>query len=380
MRQFYKFSCVIVAIAMFCLAVVPASVAIDDSWYTVSENTAIELCEDQAIQEFTALLNHWTTYDSNGQKIMSYPEYYGGAYINDNKSLTIQVTELTRKVIEDLGSIVDLKNITFETVSYSYNTLLFERDRVAKQMHLRSSVVEIVGVGIQASTNSINIYVYDPDNKLESRTHNSNDISTFPNKALIAMTEKPSVCAAVEPGSPISNRSVGFWARNADGDLGIVTAPHSSISEGDTIRINGTVFGVAETPYFSGYVDAVFIKRTNSTFTPTRSITGFNFGLSTRTYVAMPEGAMVYSKGISTETDTGTVVERDFVTSYGVTGARATNECRGGDSGGIVAGGGNGATRYVAGIVTGRYGSESVGSLIYVEASDIVSTLDITIY
>lgn len=375
MKKAYKFICLTMIIAILCMTFAPAVMAAENGNHLALESVTLQLREDEAIKKFNALLDCWTAPTNLNET--NYPDYYGGAYINGDKNLTIQVTGLTKTVIEDLSNIIDLKDVTLEVVDYSYLTLLSEKNKVAEKMYSGNTAMEIAGVGIQASTNSINIYIYDPENKLESKSINIDAISNFPNRTVIATKEKPSVCAAVEPGSVIKDRSVGFWARNADGDLGIVTAPHASIDEGETIYINGTVFGIAETPYYEGNVDAVFVRRTNSTFTPTRSISGFNFDLSTLTSVALPEGATVYSKGKETENDTGTVVERDYEATYGIVCTRATNACVSGDSGGIVAGGGNGATRYVAGIITGRTGNNT---LLYVEARNILNTLDVTIY
>ena len=54
----------------------------------------------------------------------------------------------------------------------------------------------------------------------------------------------------------------------------------------------------------------------------------------------------------------------------------ASNLCQGGDSGEIVAGGGNAKIRNVAGIVTGQHQNK----LIYVKVMELKSRLNITVY
>lgn len=64
---------------------------------------------------------------------------------------------------------------------------------------------------------------------------------------------------------------------------------------------------VAETPCYSGDVDAVFIKCTNESYSPTRYVPGWGFFLESSAYVALPVGATTYSRGITSSIKMGTI-------------------------------------------------------------------------
>lgn len=102
----------------------------------------------------------------------------------------------------------------------------------------------------------------------------------------------------------------------------------------------GTAFGYAEQFNLDESVDAVFVKRTNTNFTPSRYVQGHGFSLVSNSYVSLPVGATVYSRGNTSKNKTGTVLDVNYscsLSGYSFTDmVKASNSVDGGDSVGIV--------------------------------------------
>lgn len=350
------------------------------------------LKENVANDKYNTLLKNWA-YDPNliDDVNAEFPEFYGGAYINDNKELVIQVTTLNDDVRTYFSNMIDLTDTVFEEVKYSYDELKAEKDKLVEKMRSgkneRTTPFEYIsGVGISFPENSISLYVTKPQSVKSSADINcesvKQSISSFENIDIIFTSEEDTTVGDVRPGSGISwltqSRSAGFWAKKANGDIGIITAPHGSITSGTTVKYGAANFGVAQTPYSS--VDAVFIKRTNSNMTPSRKPAGWTFELVSNQYAVLAVGSTSYSSGATSGADWGTVKDINYTTSYGLTNTvRTTSACDSGDSGGIVAGGGSSVgSQYAVGIINGKQGG--TGYLIYVKASYILQTLNVSVY
>lgn len=383
-----KFIAFVLAFVLCCTSCITAFAA--DTTKNVISTETLQSKEDEANAKYNQLLREWAHNPEYIDDICAdFPSFYGGAYIDSEKNLVIQVTELSDANIAYFSSIIDLDNVQFEVVNFSFSELMAEYEAILSQIkkeNTRVSECPIDGVGLSMRNNAINLYIIQPENAIASTysiQETIDTVTTFENIRIIESTEQDATCATVEPGSGISNgnynRSVGFWAYDEDDNLGIVTAPHSSIASGDTIKIGSSTFGTADTPYFSGEVDAVFIRRTNSSFTPTRNITGWDFDLQSSGYTILAEGSTTYSKGITSGCQTGEIIDISYSTSYGISNCVVTSApCASGDSGGIVAGSGNSTSRYVAGIITGTRGGTNY--IIYVKISKILSTLDLSVY
>lgn len=139
MKKAYKFICLTMIIAILCMTFAPAVMAAENGNHLALESVTLQLREDEAIKKFNALLDCWTAPTNLNET--NYPDYYGGAYINGDKNLTIQVTGLTKTVIEDLSNIIDLKDVTLEVVDYSYLTLLSEKNKVAEKMYSGNTAI-----------------------------------------------------------------------------------------------------------------------------------------------------------------------------------------------------------------------------------------------
>lgn len=356
--------------------------------------TYSEYKESVAIEKYNILLAHWA-YDKRypSDEYADFPSFYGGAYIDDSKNLVIQLTSLDKSIIAYFKNLIDLNDVVFEKVEYSFSTLIVEKDAaVAKMAEANTKYAEtITAIGLSMQKNAINMYLDMPSVERHQIDVKEicNYLTSFERINIIEANGKDQPAAAPAPGDAISisgTRSIGFWAYDSNGYLGIVTAPHDSVDDGDPAYIGGVRFGTASTPYCGGNVDAVFIRRTNSSFTPTRYIAGHETFYASGTFNALPENATAYSRGCVNNHKSGRVLDITYSAWYGEDHNNITinncalveARCDPGDSGGIVVGGGNVNTRYIVGIIAATQGNTY--NLIYSKASYMISTLNCTIY
>lgn len=361
--------------------------ALQNSVSVLSEE--LQAKENAANEKYNTLLRYWA-FDPQYVSDMNadFPAFYGGAYINEGKELVIQVTELKDDITAYFASMIDLEDVVFEEVKYSFLELKAEYDAIREQLNPYSrdaTVACISGIGLSFRNNSINLYVVAPEESSAS-TYSDQDVksrvSSFENIRVITTSGMDIPCTGVRPGTGMTSGSiwrgsVGFWAYDQNNNIGIVTAPHWMIIKGDIFKIGSDTFGTAASPYYSGNTDAVFVKRTNDDFTPSRYVSGFN--LKSNAYIYLAEGSTTYSKGNVSGYQTGTVTDVNYTTSYDIYDCVLCDvPSQGGDSGGIVAGGGDAVTRYTAGIITGS--QEGTDNMIYIKAANIINNLGVSIY
>ena len=358
--------------------------------------TVQEAKENRANDKYTTLLTHWA-YDKEhiDDVYADFPSFYGGAYINDDQELVIQVTNSDAETINYFKNLIDLTDVKFEKVIYSYSTLVAELDAATSRMtdNDKKFTNAVSALGISIPKNSLNIYVVADDvakNQLDIQAI-CKSVTTFENINVVEVGSRDVPCGDVYPGSELStpggNRSVGFWAYDANSNLGFITAPHDSMAKNDLVYINGTTFGRAATPYFSGGVDAVFVKRSNTSLTPTRYVSGHGTSHASGTYKTLAVGSTIYSRGKDSGARSGKIQDTSYTVTYELSPGEnftlgkcvlTSAYCQEGDSGGIVVGGGNSGTRYIVGIITGRRMSNNY--LIYVKAGTLLQRLGCTIY
>lgn len=360
----------------------------------MSENLQIK--EDAAIEKYNLLLKRWAyNLDYIDDIDANFPEFYGGAYIDDNKELVIQVTSLNDSVRAYFGDIISLTDVSFKEVEYSFEQLKEEQksvsDKLVSEMSIYALGKGITGVGISVKDNSISLHM-GSDSELEEtviKNQIGETLSSFENVNIVTEEDEIQPLDVINvplyPGNSIVDsgggiRSVGFWATKSNGDIGIVTTPHGLLSKGEIMKKGSVTFGVCDTPYFNGSVDAVFVKRTNANIDPSRVPAGFSFSLKSNAYTLLPEGATVYQSGVTSGAKVGTVKEISYTSSDLGFSDLVVLSCTSanGDSGGIIAGAGDSSVKYVAGIILGSQGSTN--NTLYIKSSKILSTLGISVY
>jgi len=343
--------------------------------------------ESEANEKYNILLREWAYDEERIDDVNAdFPDYYGGAYIDESKNLVIQVTSLNDEIRAYFDDLIELENVIFEVVEYSYENLKCEKEAIVEKMKSQEfDSFSLTGVGISFENNSVTAHV---EPRSDTRSINNaeikKEISSFENVDIIWGVGQDEPTLDVRPGAQLTvagthSGSVGFWARDSYGNLGIITTPHDVIKLGDTVKIGNSTFGTAQTPHYNSYVDAVFIERTSNSMNPSRQVTGTIYDVKSGTFTILAVGSSVCMVGGVTGAATGFVEDVNYTASYGLTNTVMTSIVAAkGDSGGIVAGGGTSTSKYIAGIVAGR--NLSTGTMFYVKAGTILSHLNISIY
>ena len=422
----------IVSCAVFSYAAPTQPAPVQKS--TIAEEELQRIAELSS-DKYNHLLQVWSkdpNYPSDTDA--NFPDFYGGAYVDDNKELVILVTILNDETIDYFGNLIDLEHVRFSLADNSFQELLYVQETIENCLDSNSldenSSALITGTGISIKENAVIVYAAteDLDNICNSFTRvysarnsqpynirfrslwmNTDPVrytvpeqnnETFPyNVSGILVQPGGPVCVHVS-GNKILPTSVGFWAKNSSGELGIVTAAHGEIQSGQSVYASKTgyyrdeYFGYISNAICRDEVDAAFVKRNTSDperFPPVRYVDGWDFNLKSTTRL-MAEGEEIYKKGIETGVTRGKVTDINFnPNSYDSTiklTSAVLTDCVAdvSDSGGIVAGGGTTSSRYVVGIVAGGmwYGTPSGQTtpvqMYYSKAPSILSALKLTLY
>ncbi len=354
----------------------------------------LEKKQADANRKYNILLDQWRDDDRN----IVYPDYYGGGYLDDNKSFVMNITEPEEQVRTNFEGIISLDNITFKQVKYSYSTLLSKQKELTAKMKELGEIcqAEIIGVGVVSNGNGllVQVKVQDFEKRKEDLHRNiKNALGGFENIILESCSGIEECSTTLYLGTKILNynsleaswsgRSIGLWCK-VDNKIGILTSPHNSIKEGDNIYISSnSVFGVATTPYYNNLIDAVFIERTNANYTYTNKVNGWDVQLVDDSYSTLPdslENTTVYAEGYTTGNISGTIKSIAYDTSKFTDNVLTTAQCNLGDSGGVVFVDSNGNGRYLmAGLIRAKVGTDDVpGDMIFCKYKNIRQSISIT--
>lgn len=354
----------------------------------------LEKKQTDANRKYNILLDQWKDDDHN----IVYPDYYGGGYLDDNKGFVINITEPEEQVRTNFESIISLDNITFKQVKYSYSTLLSKQKELTAKMKEVGEIcqAEIIGIGVVSNGNGLLVQVKVQDfetHKEDLHRNIMNTLGGFENIILESCSGIEECSTTLYLGTKILNyvssedewygRSIGLWCK-VDDKIGILTAPHERIKEGDTIYIShDTEFGVATTPYYNDLIDAVFIERTNANYTSTNIVNGWDVQLVDDSYSTLPdslENTTVYAEGYTTGNISGTIKSIVYDTSKFTDNVLTTAQCNHGDSGGVVFVDSNGNGRYLmAGLIRAKVGiGNEPGDMIFCKYKNIRQYISIT--
>ncbi|NBI67087.1 hypothetical protein D1646_09695 [Pseudoflavonifractor sp. 60] len=428
--------CIIASIIFSCMAYTFAYNGQDihdsaSSSTSTSSAEELEYISNLGTEKYNYLLDVWREDGAYSRtQDISYPSFYGGCYEDDNKDFVIMVTSLDQEVIDYFENLIDLNYVRFSLVENSYQELLDGKATI-KQLLSSGAFGESItklftGTGISQRENAVNVYLATEDiaairdtieqvyaantykpcklrfisawyDVVELEASEPNEQDDFQQPYLVNG-------AFVEPGGPIRVNgvplSVGFWAKDYLGNLGIVTANHGRFYDGLEAYASKAEDGSTATAYFGkvtsntwygGSVDASFVRRMDNRFGVINYVSGWDFYLKSET-IDMKEGQEIFKKGIASGATRGKVIELGFdPSSVAETDSKLTSvvltDCYAQpyDSGGIVAGGGSTSSRYIAGIIhAGAYRVSSSGAvegpyMMFSQASDILKKIRVTL-
>lgn len=271
-----------------------------------------------------------------------YPDYYGGAYINDENKLVVLITRkhsMTREAESIQAEFID--DVEYKTCYNSYNRLMDVIDSIKNSQILTSEhLAHVSMLGIDDVDNKVFICLsndmediqsaYNWDDSIivcyqgnclyeesSSRIVDSLD-ATFPNPP----TYPALLCGDsiyMKEGTVWFGGSIGYRAIDASGTEGFVTAGHNiGLSENAVCPHTGEVIGCAiESYYKENYLDAAFCMLTNKKFNLTNNINYTIKGnpatnhwdtLSTHIVSKMIKGTIVYMSGMRSKNQQGRVI------------------------------------------------------------------------
>lgn len=314
----------------------------------------------------------------SGEKI--YPDYYGGSYINDNGQLVVYVTNGAERPTV----LKNNENVIYEPCTYSYNKLLSVMNELNEYKFKKSD---------SAIANNFNEFgLYDSENRIIVKFDRLSDQSIKEFKENVSDSDTIKFEQGTGPiqmeinvdaGSSISvpggTASVGYRVKRS-GVVGFVTAGHAA-SAGGIISSGGTAFASCVVSRQSGNADAAFCKITNTSYSPTNTLSGTSNSLST--IISEPGVGTVINKiGQSTGHTSGKVLSTNVTATFS-SGATISNLTTAdytsapGDSGGVIYSYiGSTNTRLTLGIHTGAGGS----TRYYTKANEINSALGTSRY
>lgn len=294
---------------------------------TILVNAAEEPINDVSVQENAAvtyerLISSFPSTRSNsGEKL--YPDYYGGSYINDNGQLVVYVTDETARP-EVLS---DNTDVIYKPCTYSYNELVSVMDDLNDYKFSNSD---------DSIANNFNEFgLYDSENCVIVK------LDELSEERIQEFKEKVSDSDAIEfeqgngpintevnvtAGSAISysggSASVGYRVKRGN-TVGFVTAGHAANSVGKSIQYNGTTFATCQVTQQRGNADAGFCAITNSSYTPTNTLSGTSNTLST-TISEPGVGTVINKIGRSTGHTSGKILSTNVTATF-TSGATISN-------------------------------------------------------
>ena len=353
----------------------------------------LRLIEDISAQQYDQLMTSYKydAYTGTTTSNNMYPDYYGGAYINDNGRLTVVVVGDIEDAALDINNRIQSTGIEYESGDFSYNDLhstketilnifisyyhQYKNDMENADSAIRAFLINFIGVGIGQQQNSVIVHLYNID---EETIENVKKV--IPDEEYIIFEQRGYAIedTSHEPGSPIfpsdagafEHGSMGFRCRfTKDGVTykGFVTAGHMLHDEDDLLKTSVQFYSRATRnsseiigePVAYSYtnatmtnnVDVAFIALSN-TSDSVSSEDRYGNSLVDNYFTTISEGRSVSMSGagsIDSADDynnrnasmVGEVVDNDysFVSASGVTLSdvlRCDYSAVGGDSGGVV--------------------------------------------
>lgn len=114
--------------------------------------------ESISVEKYNILMREWAfDPDYISDTNADFPEFYGGAYINEDKLFVIQVTNPFEEARAYFSDLIDLTDVAFERVQYSFVELKEAQDEIEQVIHSVgiSSFEDYNGIGISSTRNKV---------------------------------------------------------------------------------------------------------------------------------------------------------------------------------------------------------------------------------
>lgn len=317
-----------------------------------------------------------------------YPQYYGGAYVDEDGFLVIAVTEDVAECKKDLMFRIDDSMVRYQLVSFNYSFLQSIKNLIQNYIDSnRDDEVSrnIKAWGIRQKMNKVIVYLEDTNDErikgFKEKITSSDAVQFMPMAGhFVADT------VSIDAGNPIKNASVAYRALTVGSQIkGVVTAAHVVRLNNYIQTVGGTDFAKCIKRHYGVSADAAFCEITDANFVPSRDIYGLSGAILNNNTMDPIEGSIVYKVGSKTGLTSGLIMDTDFACQYkdGTRFQHLTATSYGhdhGDSGGIVYYL-TGSTRFIAGVHCAGFENgvpeNPEITAVYSKASKINSLLDI---
>ncbi|MDD6262494.1 MAG: hypothetical protein PUA83_05345 [Clostridiales bacterium] len=369
--------------------------------------------ESTSSNEYQLLLTEFKHQKLNGEIAADYPDYYAGAYINNDGELVILVTDSSDSITSKVSELTRNTEINIEYAPVSYNTLEAQKNLIfntalsirtaalsAETSTRENEVVNVansvVGVGLNEKENKIVVCISDTSKANISAFRKY--ISDYENISFELSGTIDEQATAIKAGDAAYNTagnicSIGYRAKYTTSGgttyYGFVTAGHAVAGGQYAIYHNSTgVYcgSVYTYQHQSNLADAAFITLSSNVTMGTSTKKGVSItGSSSIPSVATNQTVYLEAKSTSsTSALTGTVkgTSYSWVSSSGITISDAIRIDYGeatyaGDSGGIVYAYSGGYYKAI-GIHTGY--NSLLGNGIATKASNIKNEMGVIPY
>lgn len=317
-------------------------------------------------------------------------EAYGGAYLDEDGNLVVNLTDASAAVRSELSQASQSNTIKYNVVSNSLEVL----NAAYSKLITRLETAPYFKVVLSETKNTVEVYTDHDLNVCAAYVAELVDMSLI---TLIPEDDAFTDCALLHAGDDLAcletagAGTVGFPCSVDYGNgikyTGFVTAAHiirspNGSATGHTVSVSGKSFGTVQRMRYGNTVDAAFIKKDSSILPPWWILTSrLSNGESIdgwRDSSITPEGSTVRKFGITTGITQGTVIShRASITVNGYpfySLTQTTLLADYGDSGGpCIRSIGN--ENYLVGIMKGK---DSSGYTYYCRMDQIIKELNVT--
>ena len=131
--------------------------------------------ESQSITQSQLLMTELKHQKLGNEMTLDYPDYYAGAYIQEDGKLVVLLTEVSKTHSDSICSLIRSSDVIFKTASVSYNDLVSHRDDIIqtyeslKNNSLENRIADdlstlldsFIGIGIEEQNNRIVVTLTD---------------------------------------------------------------------------------------------------------------------------------------------------------------------------------------------------------------------------
>ena len=154
--------------------------------------------EQISLQKYNDLIKFWCGNTGLADEAAAeYPDFYGGAYLDEKRSLVLLVTSDEDAAAAYFSDLIDMENVSIKTVKYNYKTLLAEQARIASLIptYEGEAIKRITGVGIDVKGNAVALYIETdfPGDTERLEREIAENISRFERITIIVKSMKDSV-------------------------------------------------------------------------------------------------------------------------------------------------------------------------------------------